>query len=77
MNVQVKCSSGESTSLTQNKRFNYENVEAFFEYFKVHNVKTQYVKLHMSRHNITANRVCNLDETDNSVGHVAKLSVLR
>ena len=51
--MQVICSSGEATSLTQNKRFNCESVEAFFEYFK---------EL-WSRYNITANRTCNLDET--------------
>ena len=57
----------EATSLTRCTSFNCESGKALSE-----NLKEL-----MPRHNLTADNICNLDETGNSTIHSPKLSVLR
>jgi hypothetical protein len=58
----------EATSLTRSTNFNHENAKAFFENFREF----------MSRHSFTADKIYNLDETDNStVIFLPDLSLLR
>jgi len=64
----VICNSGVAISFTQNK--NILSVKMLKHFLNISR------NLHKD-YNITGDRIYNLDETDNSVGQVAKLSVLR